>query len=142
MKMKMKRILMMTTALVAGGYVAAQASSLEESALQAFIDEGYSKIEIETIGDSIKVEAVRGGIEVEIVYDAETGAVISQESGYVDDDRDDEDDDDRDHDDDRDDDDRDDDRDDDGDDDRDDDRGDDHGDDSDHDGGDDGGDDD
>ena len=81
----MKRILMTTTALVLGFCAQANAGTFEEAALDTFQEQGYSNIDVSTSGNQVNVQAVKEGIVVDITYDSDTGAVISQDASYADD---------------------------------------------------------
>ena len=81
----MKRILMTTTALVLGFCVHVNAGTFEEAALNTFQEQGYSNIDVSTSGNQVNVQAVKEGIVVDITYDSDTGAVISQDASYADD---------------------------------------------------------
>ena len=81
----MKRILMTTTALVLGFCAQANAGTFEEAALDTFQEQGYSNIDVSTSGNQVNVQAVKEGVVVDITYDSDTGAVISQDASYADD---------------------------------------------------------
>ena len=81
----MKRILMTTTALVLGFCAQAKAGTFEEAALDTFQEQGYSNIDVSTSGNQVNVQAVKEGVVVDITYDSDTGAVISQDASYADD---------------------------------------------------------
>jgi len=81
----MKRILMTTTALVFGFCAQANAGTFEEAALDTFQEQGYSNIDVSTSGNRVNVQAVKEGVVVDITYDSDTGAVISQDASYADD---------------------------------------------------------
>lgn len=149
----MKKILLTTTAAIALSASAVFAQSIAEQVISQLQSEGYQSIEVTNGRTQVKVEAIRDGMKLEVIYDALTGAILQQEveeaddderndrgvrienddEDFLDDDEDDENDDDEDDDNDDDEDDNDDDEDDDNDDDEDDDNDDDEGDDSDDD---------
>ena len=81
----MKRILMTTTALVFGFCAQANAGTFEEAALDTFQEQGYSNIDVSTSGNRVNVQAVKEGVVGDITYDSDTGAVISQDASYADD---------------------------------------------------------
>ena len=81
----MKRILMTTTALVFGFCAQANAGTFEEAALDTFQEQGYSNIDVSTSGNQVNVQAFKEGIVVDITYDSDTGAVISQDASYAND---------------------------------------------------------
>mgnify|MGYP003676580315 CR=1 FL=1 len=134
----MKRMISISALVLGLSASIAQAQTIAEQVRTQLTSQGYDTIEIKEGRGQIRVEATRGGQKLEVVYDAATGEILSQEVSALDgsSSRDSSDDSDDDHDDDSDDDrddDSDDDRDDDSDDDRDDDSDDDHDDDSDDD---------
>lgn len=45
--------------------------------------QGYTRIEVKTGLEQVKIEAIRGTEKLEIVYDADTGAVLKTEVGTV-----------------------------------------------------------
>ena len=81
----MKRILMTTTALVLGFCAQANAGTFEEAALDTFQEQRYSNIDVSTSGNQVNVQAFKEGIVVDITYDSDTGAVISQDASYAND---------------------------------------------------------
>jgi len=76
---------MTTTALVFGFCAQANAGTFEEAALDTFQEQGYSNIDVSTSGNRVNVQAVKEGVVVDITYDSDTGAVISQDASYADD---------------------------------------------------------
>lgn len=78
----MKRTLMMTAAFLFAGQMAFAALSTD-TVVSDLTGQGYTRIEIKTGPTQMKVEAIRGTEKLEIVYDIETGAVLSQETGEV-----------------------------------------------------------
>jgi hypothetical protein len=78
----MKRILMLTAALIVGGTIASAAIDTEAlvSALQA---DGYTRVEVKVGPTQTKVEATNGDRKVETVYDNETGQVLKSETELV-----------------------------------------------------------
>lgn len=60
---------------------AVMAQSIAEQAVAHLRAQGYTHIEVKTLGGQIKVEGYRGGMEREIIYDAVTGAILKEEIG-------------------------------------------------------------
>lgn len=79
----MKRILMMTTALIFGGHMALAAIDAQALA-DSYIAEGYSYVEVKQGPTHTKVEAVMDGTTVEVIYRNDTGAIVSRETGPTD----------------------------------------------------------
>lgn len=75
----MNRILLGTVAALALSASIAAATPLTDSIVAGFQAQGYSNIQIETGRTQIRVEAVRAGRKVEVIYDAATGAILHQE---------------------------------------------------------------
>ena len=82
----MRKILLSTTAIVAISVGAAQAQSIAERVITQLQAEGYESIEVTNGPTQIKVEAVRNGRKLEVIYDAATGAILEQEVEPVDED--------------------------------------------------------
>ncbi len=78
----MKRFFSLTTAMIltAG---AAFASITASDLVTSYQAEGYTKIEVITGLTQIKVEAVQGTAKVEVIYDATTGAILSQHTRHA-----------------------------------------------------------
>lgn len=79
----MKRTLMMTAAFVFGGQMAFAAIDPQALA-DSYIAEGYTYVEVKQGPTQTKLEAVKDGNMVEVVYDNETGGIISQETQVAD----------------------------------------------------------
>lgn len=79
----MKRFAMIATLMLASSVTAARAEPIADQVVQALTDQGYTRIEIKNRAGQIKVEAIRGANQLEVVYDAQTGAILSQESHPV-----------------------------------------------------------
>lgn len=75
----MRKILLSTTAMVVLSVGAAQAQSLAERVITRLQAEGYESIEVTNGLTQIKVEAIRNGRKLEVIYDAVTGAILEQE---------------------------------------------------------------
>jgi hypothetical protein len=78
MKTMTKAMLMGATLGVTGQMAAAAVTTAD--LVEQYRAEGYSWIEVTRGRTRIEVEAVRGTEKVEVVYDAETGAVLESES--------------------------------------------------------------
>jgi hypothetical protein len=82
--MKLRSKLLMYTASAAlfanVAYAAVDAQALADS----YLAEGYTFVEVKTGPTQTKVEAIKGETEVEVIYDNETGDIISQESQAAD----------------------------------------------------------
>lgn len=73
----MKKLLLSAAfSLVAGSALAAVTAQQLVSAYQS---EGFTAIEVVTGATQIKVEAVRNGTKLEVIYDAASGAIVKQE---------------------------------------------------------------
>lgn len=68
-------------ALVAGG---ATAQTIESEVRQQLRAQGFHSIQTERDDGRIEVDARRGGLKVELKYDARTGRLISQRSHRID----------------------------------------------------------
>ena len=79
----MKRTLMMTAAFVFGGQMAFAAIDPQALA-DSYIAQGYTYVEVKQGPSQTKLEAVKAGNMVEVVYDNETGGIISQETQAAD----------------------------------------------------------
>lgn len=76
----MKRFLLATTLLV-GFAGAAAAQSIADQVIAGLQDQGFTSFEVEQDDGTVKVEGVRpDGTKVELVYDATTGDLLSQET--------------------------------------------------------------
>ncbi len=73
------RILVTTSAIALGYATQADAQDFETRLVNAFVRDGFSKIEVTTRNGQAKVEAVRDGMEEDTVYDVKSGAVLSHE---------------------------------------------------------------
>ena len=60
------------------------AEPLEDQVIDHLQGQGFTRIEVKTGLTQIKVEAVRGNREVEIIYDSATGRILKQEVNRVD----------------------------------------------------------
>ncbi len=77
-------ILMLTTALALSA-TAARAEIDPQALADAYAAQGYGHIEVTVGPNDVKVEAIQGGTQVEVVYDRDTGSILSQEQGRADD---------------------------------------------------------
>ncbi len=78
----MKRILLMTAALIVAGTMASAAITAQ-SLVDDFSAQGYTRIEVKTGLTQIKVEAVKGTTKVETIYNMATGQVLKTETEAV-----------------------------------------------------------
>ncbi len=74
----MKRLLL-STALIFAATMSMAAVTADEL-VAAYQAKGYTKIEVVTGLTQIKVEATMGDAKVEVIYDAETGDILKQET--------------------------------------------------------------
>ena len=81
--MKLKTKLMMFTAAMALSSTMAFAAVTSNDILTSYQADAYTFIEVKESPTQIKVEAIKDGIKVEVIYDKETGAVIQRESYNV-----------------------------------------------------------
>ena len=86
--MKMKKILLSTTAALLIGTAGVSAQTVAEQVIAALQDQGYESIEVTTSPTQVKVEAIRDGRKLEAIYDAQTGEILKQEVENVDPDED------------------------------------------------------
>ena len=78
----MKRILLMTAALIVAGTMASAAITAQ-SLVDTFKAQGYTRIEVKTGLTQIKLEAVKGTTKVETIYDMATGQALKTETEAV-----------------------------------------------------------
>ncbi len=83
--MKLRTRLMMFTAATALSANMAYAAIDAQSLADAYLAEGYTFVEIKSGPTQTKLEAVKGGRKLEVIYDNETGAVIKREFEDADD---------------------------------------------------------
>ncbi|KQI67378.1 hypothetical protein AN189_15630 [Loktanella sp. 3ANDIMAR09] len=62
----------------------AMAQSISDQVISSLRDQGYSRIEVKNGISQVKVEAIRGNRELEVVYDKRTGAILKQEVNVAD----------------------------------------------------------
>ncbi len=79
----MKRATFTLAAVVGLIASVADAQSIADQAISQLTAQGYSRIEVQTGPSQVKVEAIRGNRELEVVYDAVTGAILKQEVNAV-----------------------------------------------------------
>lgn len=84
--MKLKSRLMLFTAAAALSANMAFAAIDGQALADAYLAEGYEFVEVKVGPTQTKVEAIRGDVKVEVVYDNETGEVIKKEQERADDD--------------------------------------------------------
>jgi hypothetical protein len=73
-------VLSLALAVLAGG---AQAQITGAQILATFQQQGFTRIEVQSLGSTIKVEAVKNGMQVEVIYDTATGKIVKQDSHPV-----------------------------------------------------------
>jgi hypothetical protein len=81
--MTLKAKLMMFTAALALSTSVAQAAVTADDIWQTYKDAGFSAIEVRETATTVKVEAVKDGVKLELVYDKATGDVIKREQRAV-----------------------------------------------------------
>ena len=80
----MKKFLLSTTAALVFATTTLHAqSTYVDQTVAALEDQNYDSIEIKTGPTQIKLEAIRGGMKLEAIYDASTGVILKQEVGPV-----------------------------------------------------------
>lgn len=62
---------------------AGHAQSIADQAVRQLTAQGYSRIEVKRLGTTVKIEAQRNGRELEVVYDAATGAILKQDVNRI-----------------------------------------------------------
>ena len=83
--MKFKTRLMLFTAAAAAFSANLAYAAIDQHALaDSYIADGYSYVEIKQGPTQTKLEAIKDGVVVDVVYSNETGEIISQESQAVD----------------------------------------------------------
>ena len=80
MKLRSK-FMLFTAALALSTGMAAAAAITGAGALKTYQDLGYTYVEVKEGLTQIKVEAVKGTMYIEVIYDKATGDVIKTESG-------------------------------------------------------------
>jgi len=77
--------LLSTTALALAFSAAATMAAVNTDAVIAGLQaQGYTSIEVKTGPTQVKVEAIRGVRQLEVIYDKNTGAVLKTEEGLAD----------------------------------------------------------
>lgn len=76
--MSLKTKIAMICAAVALSAGAARALTVDD-VLQSYTDAGFSAIEVRETASTIKVEAVKEGVKLELVYDKASGEVLKRE---------------------------------------------------------------
>ena len=82
--MTLKAKLMMFTAAVAFSATMASAAITANDVVATYQSQGYSYVEVKEGISQIKVEAIKNGVKLEVIYDKATGNVIRQESRSAD----------------------------------------------------------
>jgi hypothetical protein len=72
-------------AAVAASFLAhtTSAESISDQVIRQLSEQGYSRIEIKTGPSQVKVEAIKGDRQLEVIYDSATGDVLKQEVNMV-----------------------------------------------------------
>jgi hypothetical protein len=81
--MTLKTKLMMFTAAVAFSASMAQAAITANDVVKTYQDGAYTSIEVVDGPTQIKVEAIKDGVKIEVIYDKASGAVIKTEQHNV-----------------------------------------------------------
>lgn len=81
--MKLRKVLLAGVAGVALLGSAAYAEVDTQALAKQLQDQGFSRVEIKVGLTQVKVEAIRNGTKYEVVYDAQTGEIIKQETEAV-----------------------------------------------------------
>ena len=76
----MKKILLSTTAAIALASAPALAQSATDQIIADLQRQGVTYMEIKQGPTQIKVEAVRDGTKLEVIYDSATGEILRQET--------------------------------------------------------------
>ena len=84
--MKLRAKLMMFTAAAALTANMAYAAINPQALADSYIANGYTYVEVKQGPTQTKLEAVKGDVKVEVVYDNTTGGIIKQETEQADDD--------------------------------------------------------
>jgi len=82
--MKLRTKLLMFTAATALSVNMAYAAIDGASLADAYIAEGYDYVEVKVGPTQTKVEAIKGNVKVEVIYDNETQAIIKKEQETAD----------------------------------------------------------
>ena len=79
----MKRIFALAAAFALSGSIAFAAITADD-VVKTYQDAGYTRIEVTTGPTQIKVEAIKEGQKIEVIYDKESGDVVKTETTTVD----------------------------------------------------------
>lgn len=79
----MKRIFALAAAFAFSGSIAFAAITADD-VVKTYQDAGYTRIEVTTGLTQIKVEAIKEGQKIEVIYDTETGDVVKTETSTLD----------------------------------------------------------
>ena len=74
----MKRLLLLTSALIFSASLA-RAAITADDLVSSYQSAGYSSIEVVTGVTQVKIEAVKDGVRVEVIYDIATGDILKEE---------------------------------------------------------------
>lgn len=78
-----RKTLLLTASLILSGGMALAQINLQALA-DSYLAQGYCRVEIMAGPNGVKVEAIKGMTEVEVVYDRVSGAILSSETGGAD----------------------------------------------------------
>lgn len=76
----MKKTLLATTATLALASTPALAQSATDQIVADLQSQGFTYVEVQEGPSQIKVEAVRDGMKLEVIYDSATGEILRQET--------------------------------------------------------------
>lgn len=79
----MKKLLLLSAGMIFAAGMASAAITADQL-VAAYQADGYTTIEVTTGAGQFKVEAVKDTTKLEVVYDAETGAILKQEQSTAD----------------------------------------------------------
>lgn len=77
----MRKYFAIAALLVLAGPVLAEITA--DALVEAYLAEGYDRIEVQTGPTQISVEAIRGATKVEVVYDIATGTILERDTEAV-----------------------------------------------------------
>lgn len=79
--MSIRSTLLASAAVTGLAATPALSQSLRDQLIAGYQTQGYDFIEVKTGPTQIKIEATRGNQTLEVIYDASTGEILSQEVG-------------------------------------------------------------
>ena len=81
MKLSVKLLLLTSVFALSAGI--ARAAITAQEVVRTYQDAAYTRIEVKEGPTQIKVEAIKDGVKIEVIYDKDSGAVISKEQHSV-----------------------------------------------------------